>query len=240
MPTSDEIKDSALDSKIFLGDFDPAGVGSWYGLADPVHCYHDLSRVPHLLVAGRTGSGKSVLLRNYLHAAELAPEAYKTLHITNEVDTGLANKHFPVEEAPRALDLVVRSMDAREKKLSEAGHFDWDELRRTTKDTDAKTLLVIVDGLELATGDPLRRIVTDGHDPARALTNIMRRGRGLGVHLIATTQYDTPRDWVDWERKLPPFATTLAFTPRGYGRATWYEGKEAASPEFAVHAPELN
>ena len=35
MPTPDEIKAAALESKIFLGTFDPNTVGSWYGLDVP-------------------------------------------------------------------------------------------------------------------------------------------------------------------------------------------------------------
>ena len=237
MPTPDEIKAAALESKIFLGTFDPNTVGSWYGLSDPVHCYHDLNRVPHLLVAGRTGAGKSVLLRNYLAAAELAPEAYKVIHITSEPDTGRVTKTFSIEEASRALDMVVRALDGREKKLAQAGLFDWNDLRRADNDNEAHTLLVIVDGLERTLGDPGRYSYDDGHAPHKALTDIMRRGRSLGVHLIATTQRDTPGGWTSWEQKLPPFATTLAFTPRGCGRAVWYEGREATSPEFSVNVP---
>lgn len=240
MTTSDEIKSAALDSQIFLGSFDPNVVGSWYGLPEPVHCYHDLSRVPHLLVAGRTGSGKSVLLRNYLHAAALAPESYNIVHITSEVDTGHATRYFPIEEASRALELVLSSMDAREKKLAEQGVTDWDELRRGDKDADSPELLVIVDGLERIIGDPMRSAVLDGREITKALTGIMRRGRSLGVHLIATTQYGKPRDWPIWEQKIPPFATTVAFAPRGCGRAAWYEGKEIMSPEFAVNAPDFD
>ena len=239
--TADEIKAAALESKIFLGDFDPGVVGSWYGLPEPVHCYHDLSRVPHLLVAGRTGAGKSVLLRNYLNAAALAPESYNVLHITSDPDTGHATRYFPIEEASRALDLALRSIDTREKKIEEAGVTNWDELRRADKNEDSPELLVIMDGLERAMGDRYRHIVKDGPVPvSKALTDIMRRGRSLGVHLIATNQYGKPRHWKIWEQKIPPFATTLAFTPRGCGRAEWYEGKELMSPEFAVNAPNFD
>lgn len=241
MPTKDEIKSAAEDSKIFFGTFDPNTADSWYGLTDPVHSYHDLSRIPHLLITGRVGSGKSVLLRNYLVAAELAPEMYNTVHINSESDKGRATKHYPYEEATRALDLVVHSMDVREKKLAEAGHSNWDELRRAEGATKAPTLLVLV--------DELRRAVTAGspysaHSQKKvaALSDIMLRGRSLGVHLIATSQLAIPREGMSsWEESLPPFAATLSLVPRGYGRAMWYyEGKEAVSSEFAVNGPDLD
>ncbi len=140
-------------------------------------------------------------------------------------------------EADSALDQVVRSMNEREKKLAEAGHKNWDELRRFDKDTENKILLVIMDKLDHIIDDTDHRIEAEWcASVVTSLTDIMRRGRSLGVHLIATTQRDTPRDWVYWERKIPPFATTLVFSRYSrMPRAVWYEGQEVASPEFAVH-----
>ena len=238
MPTKDEIKSAAFESKIFLGTFDPSDMDSWYGLTGPVYCYHDLKRVPHLLIAGHDGAGKSTLIHNnYLTAAALAPEEYTVVHIDSD---GYGGR--PFWEADSALEQVVRSMDEREKKLAEAGRKDWDELRRFDNDTENKILLIIVDKLDHILDDLNRRIDADWRaSVATSLTDIMRRGRSMGVHLIATTQRDTPRDWVYWERKIPPFSTTFVFSRYNrMPRAVWYEGQEVSSPEFAVDLTEFS
>lgn len=234
MPTKDEIKSAALESKIFLGTFDPTDMDSWYGLTGPVHCYHDLNRVPHLLIAGHDGAGKSMLILNsYLTTAALDPESYTVVHIDSDGYGG-----HPFWEADSALDQVVRSMDEREKKLAEAGHKDWDELRGCVKDTENKIFLVIMDKLDYIIDDTDPRIDADWcASVTTSLTDIMRRGHSLGVHLIAATRRDTPRDWVYWERKIPPFSTTVAFLRYSrMPRAVWYEGRDIASPEFSVNA----
>lgn len=154
-PTQRDIERAAADNRIILGSFDPNEVGSWYGIGRPAYSYHDLTRVPHLLVAGRTGAGKSVLLRNYLSAAKLAPESYKVVHITTAADMGFSEdidsvRNIPLEDAETELERVVKkTLPYREKVLLDAGATDWRELARMSDGEDKpRRLLVLVDGLE--------------------------------------------------------------------------------------------
>lgn len=240
-PTQRDIERVAADNRIILGSFDPNEVGSWYGIGRPAYSYHDLTRVPHLLVAGRTGAGKSVLLRNYLSAAKLAPESYKVVHITTAADMGFSEdidsvRNVPLEDAETELERVVKkTLPHREKVLLDAGATDWRELARMSDGEDKpRRLLVLVDGLERAKG-------TDSFSHNRVLNyleEILRIGRSLGVHLVLTTQADTPEKLDRGQEILNEFCDIVSFTyrHRGSGRAVWNLGR-GESPEFAVYGP---
>lgn len=241
-PTQRDIERAAADNRIILGSFDPNEVGSWYGIGRPAYSYHDLTRVPHLLVAGRTGAGKSVLLRNYLSAAKLAPESYKVVHITTAADMGFSEdidsvRNIPLEDAETELERVVKkTLPYREKVLLDAGATDWRELARMSDGEDKpRRLLVLVDGLERAKG-------TDSFSHNRVLKyleEILRIGRSLGVHLVLTTQADTPEKLDRGPEILNEFCDIVSFTyhHRGSGRAVWNQGRSDESPEFAVYGP---
>lgn len=244
-PTQRDIERAAADNRIILGSFDPNEVGSWYGLTRPIYCYHDLNRVPHLLVAGRTGAGKSILLRNYISAAKLAPESYIVVHITTDADMGFSEdidnvRNIPLEDAETELERVVKkTLPYREKVLVDAGATDWRELDRTVNGDDKprRRLLVLVDGLERLTG-------TDPFSHSRImnyLEELLRIGRSLGVHLVLTTQADTPEKLDRGPEILKEILDTVSFTycHRGSGRAVWNLGR-GESPEFAVYGPGLD
>lgn len=243
-PTPRDIERDAANSRIILGSFDPADLDSWYGIGRPAYSYHDLTRVPHLLVAGRTGAGKSVLLRNYLNAAKLAPESYKVVHITTDADMGFSEdidnvRNIPLEDAESELERIVKkTLPYREKVLVDAGATEWKELERTVNGDDKpRRLLVLVDGLERVKG-------TDPFSHNRVLNyleEILRIGRSLGVHLVLTTQADTPEKLDRGPEILNEFCDIVSFTyrHRGSGRAVWNLGR-GESPEFAVYGPGLD
>ena len=244
-PTQRDIERAAADNRIIVGSFDPNEVGSWYGLPEPAYCYHDLKRVPHLLVAGRTGAGKSILLRNYANAAKLAPEAYKVVHITTDADMGFSEdidnvRNIPLEDAEAELERVVKkALPYREKMLIDAGATNWNELDRMSDgDNHPHRLLVLVDGLERVQG-------TDSFSHNRVLNyleEILRTGRSLGVHLVLTTQADKPEKLDRGPEILNEFCDIVSFSyhRRGSGRAVWNQGRSDESPEFAVYGPGID
>lgn len=241
-PTPRDIERAAANSRIILGSFDPADLDSCYGIERPAYSYHDLTRVPHLLVMGRTGAGKSILVRNYLNAAALASESYNVVHITTDADMGFSEdthhvKNVPLEDAESELAWVVdTALPYREEKLRDANVSNWDELIRTSEhgEDTPRRLLVLVDGLERALNDDTitRNKVT------KYLAEILRRGRSLGVHLIATTQADTPKKLDRGPEILEEFVHKVAFSyrHRGSGYAIWNPGQDE-SPEFSVYGP---
>lgn len=243
-PSTRDIERAAADNRVILGSFDPAEIDSWYGLTDPTYCYHDLKRVPHLLVAGRTGAGKSVLLRNYLSAVSLKPDHYTAVHITTDADMGFSEdidnvRNVPLGDAETELERVVKkALPYREGVLRDAGASNWDELDRPVKgDDQPRRLLVLVDGLERALGAD----VYSRNKVSKYLAEVLRRGRSLGVHLVVTTQADTPEKLYHGPEVLGEFDHKVAFTygHRGCGRAVWNPG-QGESPEFAVYGPGLD
>lgn len=94
--------------------------------------YGDITKMPHLLIAGQTGSGKSVMLNVILHALtkQLTPKQLKLVLIDpKQVELAAYDndKHLlrPVintaQEAAEALNDLVTLMEERYKVLREAG-----------------------------------------------------------------------------------------------------------------------
>ncbi|MBS1707831.1 MAG: hypothetical protein JSS65_03815, partial [Armatimonadetes bacterium] len=97
-----------------------------------VHKYTDLTRMPHLLVGGATNSGKSICLATIIMSLilRLSPKELRLVMIDpKRVEMtffeGLPHLMCPVvkdvKEAPGVLRAVVREMDRRYERFSEAG-----------------------------------------------------------------------------------------------------------------------
>lgn len=117
-----------------------------------------LNEMPHLLIAGATGSGKSVLLNTIITALtkQLTPDEMGLLLIDpKRVElSGFAKKPhlikpiiYELDEATKALRSVVDEMEARYKKLEKAGKRDISEFNATRKSskTQLPYLVVVID-----------------------------------------------------------------------------------------------
>ncbi len=116
-----EYENSAGDLTIALGK----GIGG-----EPV--FADLARMPHLLIAGTTGSGKSVGINTMILSLlyRLAPDECKLILIDPKmlelsVYEGIPHLLAPVVTDPRkavvALKWTVREMEERYRKMSKVG-----------------------------------------------------------------------------------------------------------------------
>jgi S-DNA-T family DNA segregation ATPase FtsK/SpoIIIE len=153
----------------------------------------DLAALPHLLVAGSTGSGKSVFLNSLLldliesggadtkmmlfdpKRVEFAPYKPWTGSIyTDEYDTALA------------LEWAVSYMDERFELLERHRVRDiaaYNAIREM--DDQMHRLVIVVDELaNLVLGQEGRRI-------ALALTRLAQMARAVGIHLVLATQRPT-------------------------------------------------
>ncbi|HUV94237.1 MAG TPA: DNA translocase FtsK 4TM domain-containing protein [Anaerolineae bacterium] len=155
----------------------------------------DLSAMPHLLVAGATGSGKSVCL-NAVIASLLffsTPDQLRLLLIDpkrveltryNGIPHLLAPVVVDVERVVPALRWVTREMDRRYACFARAGARSLSGYNRIARSTDLDPMPVIVIVI-----DELADIMLMAPDEAeRTLCRIAQMSRATGIHLIIATQ----------------------------------------------------
>ncbi|MCB0879200.1 MAG: DNA translocase FtsK [Thermoleophilia bacterium] len=155
----------------------------------------DLAKMPHLLVAGTTGAGKSGCMNALLSSIVLnaSPDEVKLLLIDPkkvELSTyeGLPHLMTPVvtnmKKAANALGNVVAQMEERYSSMEIAGARTLDEynvIRRKRGDDPAPYVLIIID--ELA--DLVMQAKADVED---AVVRVAQKGRAAGFHLVLATQ----------------------------------------------------
>jgi S-DNA-T family DNA segregation ATPase FtsK/SpoIIIE len=155
----------------------------------------DLAIMPHLLIAGATGSGKSVcinslisclLLHNTPNDLRMIMVDPKRVELTNY--NGIPHLLAPVvvelERVVGALQWVTREMDQRYHKLAQAGTRNIDEYNAKLEASGQKklpNLVVIID--ELA---DLMMLAPD--ETERTVTRLAQLARATGIHLVIATQ----------------------------------------------------
>jgi S-DNA-T family DNA segregation ATPase FtsK/SpoIIIE len=158
----------------------------------------DLAAMPHLLIAGQTGSGKSVcvnslicclLLHNTPDDLRLIMVDPKRVELTNY--NGIPHLLAPVvvntEKVVGVLQWVLREMDMRYHKLAQVGTRNITEYNtRMESQSDGKEkklpkLVVFID--ELADLMMLAPDETQG-----AITRLAQLSRATGIHLVIATQ----------------------------------------------------
>lgn len=153
----------------------------------------DLARMPHLLVAGATGSGKSVsvnaMIMSLLYKA--SPDEVKMLMIDPkllELSTYADIPHLisPVitspKEASEALKKVVFEMERRYKLLAEKGTRNIETYNKLAEDEERLPFIVVVID-ELAD-----LMFTAPSDVETAIARLAQMARASGIHLILATQ----------------------------------------------------
>ena len=158
--------------------------------------YGDLLKMPHLLVAGATGSGKSVCL-NVLICSMLyhySPDVVRFIMVDPKmvelsVYQGIPHMVMPntiidVGKAINALTWAVNEMDRRYALLREnhvRSIIEYNELMKKTGGKKMYYIVVIVD--EMA--DLMSRAKRDVEDKIQSITS---KARSAGIHLVIATQ----------------------------------------------------
>jgi len=154
----------------------------------------DIARMPHLLIAGATGSGKSVCVNTLIISIlyKSSPEEVKMLMIDPKVVelnhyNGIPHLLVPVVTDPKkaagALNWVVQEMTTRYKLFAEKGARDLERYNEFHEEKTEKLpkILVIID--ELA--DLMMVAPSDVED---AICRLAQMARAAGIHLIIATQ----------------------------------------------------
>ncbi|MBP2116231.1 FtsK/SpoIIIE family DNA translocase [Paenibacillus silagei] len=155
----------------------------------------NLAKMPHLLVAGATGSGKSVCINGIITSIlyKAKPNEVKFLMVDPKmvelnVYNGIPHLLAPVVTDPKraslALKKIVVEMEKRYELFSKSGTRNMEGYNNLMKDNPAAVLpyiVVIVD--ELA--DLMMVAANDVED---AICRLAQMARAAGIHLIIATQ----------------------------------------------------
>jgi S-DNA-T family DNA segregation ATPase FtsK/SpoIIIE len=156
----------------------------------------DLRAMPHLLIAGATGSGKSVCINAIIVALLLqsSPDNMRLLLVDpkrveltqyNRVPHLLAPVIVDVDKVVPALKWVMREMDSRFRRFADIGARDIADFNQRVKELPDKDplpyIVVIVD--ELAD-----LMMKSADETERVLCRLAQMSRATGIHLIVATQ----------------------------------------------------
>lgn len=157
----------------------------------------DLARMPHLLIAGSTGSGKSVSLNTLLMSllCSRTPDECRLILIDPKriefaVYADIPHLLFPIVTDARTASLVlkwvVKHMEERYALLATHGvrsskEFNQRVERGLIKESPMPSLVVMID--ELAD-----LMMTAGRDVEDSIARIAQMARAAGIHLVVATQ----------------------------------------------------
>ncbi len=153
----------------------------------------DLVKMPHLLIAGSTGSGKSIALNTMLMSllCKCTPDELKLILIDPKrlefaSYADIAHLLFPIVTDPKkaapVLRWVVQQMEERYEKMAYKGVRNIaDYNKQVTKDEKLPFIVVIID--ELAD-----LMMTAGRDIEDLIARITQMARAAGIHMIVATQ----------------------------------------------------
>ena len=152
----------------------------------------DLTKMPHLLVAGSTGSGKSVCINTFIASIlfKQRPEDVKLILIDPKVVelsnyNGIPHLLTPVVTDPKkaasVLRWAVREMDDRYKRFALTHTRDISRYNELHPEETMPFIVIIID--ELA---DLMMMASD--DVEKSIVRLGQKARACGMHLVLATQ----------------------------------------------------
>ena len=156
----------------------------------------DIARMPHLLIAGATGAGKSVCINTLITSIlyKSRPDEVKLLMVDPKVVelsvyNGIPHLLIPVVTDPKkasgALNWAVQEMESRYNAFAETGCRDLKGYNRYLIENDGgpslPQIVIIID--ELAD-----LMMTCKGEVEEAICRLAQKARAAGIHLIVATQ----------------------------------------------------
>ena len=154
----------------------------------------DLNLIPHMLIGGSTGSGKTVLLKNLLYQCYCKGARVYVADFKGGIDFGytweqLVHVDTTINTLIDTLDNIVSELNERKIIFREQGYVNFAnysndhpiELRRIIFACDEIAELLDKSGLDKTEKEQIASV-------EKSLSTIARQGRAFGIHLILATQ----------------------------------------------------
>lgn len=152
----------------------------------------DLARMPHLLVAGQTGSGKSVMINDILTSllyrnspADLKLILVDPKQVELKPYDDIPHLLTPVITEPEkcisALKWTVAEMERRYRALSEVHRRNIVEYNNLKKEEGMPYIVIIIDELS-------DLMMMAARDVEALIVRIAQKARAVGIHLVLATQ----------------------------------------------------
>jgi DNA segregation ATPase FtsK/SpoIIIE, S-DNA-T family len=167
----------------------------------------DLSSMPHLLIAGSTGTGKSVFINSLMMSIlyKATPDEVKMVLVDPKrlelnLYEGIPHLIAPVVTDPKVASNVLRNatreMENRLKLLAQRGVRNIDQYNRTFQKQQSLSLF---DTVEESEHKPLPYLIiiideladlmmVDTNNVEESITRLAQMARAVGIHLILATQ----------------------------------------------------
>lgn len=150
-----------------------------------------LDKMPHMMVAGSTGSGKSVALNTFIVSLlyENGPDDLKFIMVDpKRVEMGfyegiphlLVPPITKVDDTVNALKWTVREMERRLDVLAKFGARDINSYNQRAEEKMPKIVVVIDELADL--------MQTSGREVESLIVRVAQMARAVGIHLILATQ----------------------------------------------------
>ncbi len=167
----------------------------------------DLASMPHLLIAGSTGTGKSVFINSLMMSIlyKASPDDVKMVLVDPKrlelsLYQGIPHLIAPVVTDPKVASNVLRNatkeMENRLKLLAQRGVRNIDQYNRTFQKQQSLSLF---DNVEQSEHKPLPYLIiiideladlmmVDTNNVEESITRLAQMARAVGIHLILATQ----------------------------------------------------
>lgn len=152
----------------------------------------DLARMPHLLVAGQTGSGKSVMINGILTSLlyRNSPSDLKLILVDpkqvelkpyDDIPHLLTPVITEPEKCISALKWTVAEMERRYRALSEVHRRNIVEYNNLKKEEGMPYIVIVIDELS-------DLMMMAARDVESLIVRIAQKARAVGIHLVLATQ----------------------------------------------------
>lgn len=152
----------------------------------------ELTEMPHMLVAGQTGSGKSVMINTILTSFiyRNSPSDVKLIlvdpkHVELRTYNDIPHLLTPVITEPEkcisALKWAVAEMERRLKTMSDANASNITEYNEMNQDSGMPYIVIVIDELS-------DLMMMAARDVEALIVRLTQKSRAAGIHLVLATQ----------------------------------------------------